>query len=335
MYGKNALVVDDSRTARLVLKRQLNQFDVVVESACDGRQALELLHGHTPDVIFLDHIMPGLDGFEVLERLKSDDETRGIPVVMYTSQAAPRYTSEARALGAVAVIPKNVTDEQLMDALNKAELYQLMAANQSSVAEAAAGSADARGHAVRAEPPARAGNNVSDFAGRAHAEVVVTRIGNPGSEVLQEACNDAVRPDREGRADRGVDAPVPAAPEPHTAESVANAGRRNWLVAVLLCALVLSQGAALLRDNRQQQTIAGLQQRVERQAQAVPDMRAQLRTELREGREAASRQVEFLMNIMLNQLREEQQAYRVNSAPEAPDAGAPATEGPGRRAGDG
>jgi len=214
------------------------------------------------------------------------------------------------------------------------ELYQLMAANESSVAGAAA-IADGGGRAVRAEPPARAADNVPDVAGRAHAEVVVTRIGNRGSEVLPEACNDAVRPDTEGRADRAADAPVPAAPEPHAAESVANAGRRNWLVPVLLCALVLGQGAALLRDNSQQQIIAGLQQRVERQAQAVPDMRAQLRSELREGREAASRQVEFLMNIMLNQLREEQQAYRVNSAPEAPDAGTPAAEGSSRRPGDG
>lgn len=129
MFGKNALVVDDSLTARSILKHQLNQFDVVVESAPDGNHALRMLRSHTPDVIFLDHVMPGLDGFEVLQRLKADKATRRIPVVMYTSQAAPQYVREAKLLGAVAVIPKNVTDEALVDALNKAEVYQLGAAN--------------------------------------------------------------------------------------------------------------------------------------------------------------------------------------------------------------
>lgn len=322
MYGKNALIVDDSRTARLVLKRQLDQFDVVVESACDGSQALELLHSHIPDVIFLDHIMPGLDGFEVLGRLKSDPATRGIPVVMYTSQAAARYASEARSLGAVAVIPKNVTDEQLMDALNKAELYQLMAANQESVARAAAAGGDGAVATVSAELPAWAADGASGSSARARTGGV-SRIGNPGDETLPEACNDPMRPDRAAPADREVEAPLPDVSLPGTDErraagSVVAAGRRSWLVPALLCALLVSQGVALLRDNRQQQTIAELQQRVEWQAQALPDIQARLRTELREGREAASRQVEFLMNIMLNQLREEQRAYRVNSAPEAP-----------------
>ena len=55
MLGKNALVVDDSLTARTVLKHRLNQFDVILESAADGSLALELLRDHTPDVIFLDH----------------------------------------------------------------------------------------------------------------------------------------------------------------------------------------------------------------------------------------------------------------------------------------
>ncbi|MDZ7783524.1 MAG: response regulator [Halioglobus sp.] len=335
MYGKNALIVDDSRTARLVLKRQLDQFDVVVESACDGNQALELLHSHIPDVIFLDHIMPGLDGFEVLARLKSDEATRGIPVVMYTSQAAPRYTSEARALGAVAVIPKNVTDEQLMDALNKAELYQLMAANEMSEVRVAAASGDAGAATVSPEPPLRSAAGVSGPSARARIGGV-SRIGNPGDETLPEACNDALRPDRAAPVDRGVDAPLPGvslpgAAEPRAAGSVVAAGRRNWLVPVLLCALLVSQGVALSRDNRQQQVIAELQQRVEWQARTLPEMRSQLRTELREGRDAASRQVEFLMSILLNQLREEQRAYRVNSAPEAPGsealvAGSPAAE---------
>ncbi len=91
---RNALVVDDSLTARTVLKHQLNQLDVIVESACDGSRALELLKNHTPDVIFLDHIMPGLDGFEVLEQLKINWWTRSIPVVMYIHR--PHHNTPAK-----------------------------------------------------------------------------------------------------------------------------------------------------------------------------------------------------------------------------------------------
>ncbi len=135
MFGKNALVVDDSSTARAVLKQRLSRFDVVTVAASDGKHALDMLRSHTPDVIFLDHVMPGLDGFEVLERLKGNRSTRGIPVVMYTSQAAARYIEEARSLGAIAVIPKNVSEDQLVDALTRAELYQMSAANSEQTAE--------------------------------------------------------------------------------------------------------------------------------------------------------------------------------------------------------
>lgn len=124
MLDKAALIIDDSATARTMLKYKLNKFDVMVESAADGFEALQLLQSHQPDVIFLDHIMPGMDGFQVLQQLKSNPLTQAIPVVMYTSQAAPKYTVEAKALGAIGVMPKQVTNELLSQMLDRAEQYQ-------------------------------------------------------------------------------------------------------------------------------------------------------------------------------------------------------------------
>ncbi len=124
MLDKSALIIDDSATARTMLKLKLDKFDVMVESAIDGFEALHLLQTHQPDVIFLDHIMPGMDGFQVLEQLKSNPVTQAIPVVMYTSQSAPKYTIEAMALGAVGVMPKQVSNDLLSQMLDRAERYQ-------------------------------------------------------------------------------------------------------------------------------------------------------------------------------------------------------------------
>ena len=118
MYSKSALVVDDSATAQAVLKRLLEQHDFRVDTEDNGNKALDYLKGKHPDIIFLDHIMPGLDGFQVLKHIKADSRTKNIPVVMYTSQAAVKYTNDAKALGAVAVLTKQVDKEELSQVLD-------------------------------------------------------------------------------------------------------------------------------------------------------------------------------------------------------------------------
>lgn len=124
MLDKVALIIDDSATARTMLKHKLNKFDVVVETAADGIEGLQILQTRQPDIIFLDHIMPGMDGFQVLEQLKINPLTQSIPVVMYTSQAAPKYSDEARAMGAIGVMPKQVTNDLLSQMLDRAEQYR-------------------------------------------------------------------------------------------------------------------------------------------------------------------------------------------------------------------
>jgi CheY-like chemotaxis protein len=106
--GKRALIVDDSRSARVILSRMLEQHGLAVDTAESAEQALEYLRQNRPDVIFMDHLMPGMDGFQAVQAIKGEPQTATIPLMMYTSQEGELYVSQARALGAVGVLPKTV-----------------------------------------------------------------------------------------------------------------------------------------------------------------------------------------------------------------------------------
>ena len=108
MTAKRALIVDDSRSARIILGRILESYEMQVDTAETAEEALEYLRHTRPDVIFLDHLMPGMDGFQAIHAIKSNPDTAMIPVMMYTSQEGELYVSQARALGAVGVLPKTV-----------------------------------------------------------------------------------------------------------------------------------------------------------------------------------------------------------------------------------
>jgi CheY-like chemotaxis protein len=106
--SKRALIVDDSRSARVILSRMLEGYGLEVDSSESAEIALEFLRQARPDVIFMDHLMPGMDGFQAIQAIKGNPDTATIPVIMYTSQEGELYVSQARALGAVGVLPKTV-----------------------------------------------------------------------------------------------------------------------------------------------------------------------------------------------------------------------------------
>lgn len=106
--GKCALIVDDSRTSRAVLQRILETHELYVDHADSAESALDYLNENRPDVIFMDHQMPGMDGLEAVSTIKQDPETATIPIMMYTSQKGDVYLGQARALGAIGVLPKEV-----------------------------------------------------------------------------------------------------------------------------------------------------------------------------------------------------------------------------------
>jgi CheY-like chemotaxis protein len=80
--GAKMLVVDDSPTIRAVLGKMLGQEGYAVQKAVDGESALELAKTEQPDMIFLDIVLPGINGFAVLRALRHDPLTQHIPIVM-------------------------------------------------------------------------------------------------------------------------------------------------------------------------------------------------------------------------------------------------------------
>src|SRR5215475_2695730 len=106
--AKRALIVDDSKSARLFLARILEKYEIDVDNAENAEAAIEYLASHRPDVIFMDHLMPGMDGFQAVQAIKNNPLTATIPIMMYTSQEGELYLGQARALGAVGVLPKQI-----------------------------------------------------------------------------------------------------------------------------------------------------------------------------------------------------------------------------------
>jgi CheY-like chemotaxis protein len=80
--GALVLVVDDSATIRAVLGKMLAQDSHVVLKAADGDSAIAMAKKEQPDLIFLDIVMPGMNGFAVLRALRRDPQTHDIPIVM-------------------------------------------------------------------------------------------------------------------------------------------------------------------------------------------------------------------------------------------------------------
>jgi len=119
MPSKRALIVDDSRSARAFLARLLERQGLEVDGVGSASEAYAYLRRQLPDVLFLDHLMPEADGFDVLKVLKKDVRTRAIPVLMYTSQQGDDYLAQARTLGAVGVLPKQLRAIDVTGALDQ------------------------------------------------------------------------------------------------------------------------------------------------------------------------------------------------------------------------
>ncbi|MEO8466125.1 MAG: response regulator [Gammaproteobacteria bacterium] len=129
---KKALIVDDSRLARAVLSRLLTAHGVATDTAESAEIALDYLKNSRPDVVFLDHNMPGIDGFQALEAIKKNPATATIPVMMYTSEEGEIYLGQARALGALGVLPKTMQSVEVKKVLRSLHLIPDAAAPHSA-----------------------------------------------------------------------------------------------------------------------------------------------------------------------------------------------------------
>ncbi|HEU4865775.1 MAG TPA: response regulator, partial [Actinomycetota bacterium] len=104
----SVLVVDDDPVNRSMLSRSLEADGHEVTTVESGAEALELAGSQDFDVVLLDVVMPGMDGYQVLERLKDDPELRHLPVVMVTADDDVASAVRCIELGADDYLPKPV-----------------------------------------------------------------------------------------------------------------------------------------------------------------------------------------------------------------------------------
>ena len=106
---KRFLLTDDDRDDREMFSEALASIapDIVYHWAEDGRQALQLLAGNDkPDILFLDINMPVMNGWELLHKLKKDNNYNDIPVIIYTTSSEQRDKEIAKDLGALCFVTK-------------------------------------------------------------------------------------------------------------------------------------------------------------------------------------------------------------------------------------
>ncbi len=117
--SKNTImVVDDDPDLVTVLTIMLEQSEYNVRYAYNGMQLFSGLEGEKPDLIILDLMMPHMDGFEVLERLKADQETSSIPVILLTAQDEFENIISGYKKGADYYITKPFTKSQLVNSID-------------------------------------------------------------------------------------------------------------------------------------------------------------------------------------------------------------------------
>ncbi len=107
------LVVDDEADNRDLLEVILAWEGFEIVTAQSGEEALELVASQRPDLVLLDVMMPGMNGYEVTSRLKSDPATRGIPIVFFTAMDDRDTRRRAFAAGAADVLVKPMERKDL------------------------------------------------------------------------------------------------------------------------------------------------------------------------------------------------------------------------------
>ncbi len=108
------LIVDDEKDFCEILFRVVKQAGFTALVANDGPMALDMVRFGLPDIVLLDIRMPGIDGFEVIRRLKEQEESRDIPIIFISAATEGKQRVEALKLGAVDFITKPFQHEELL-----------------------------------------------------------------------------------------------------------------------------------------------------------------------------------------------------------------------------
>jgi len=109
------LIVDDESAIRLVCRLNLDAVGFQTLEAPDGETALELARSEHPDLILLDIMLPGIDGWGVAEELGADPQTREIPILFLSARSDPADEARGHEVGALGYVTKPFDPEELID----------------------------------------------------------------------------------------------------------------------------------------------------------------------------------------------------------------------------
>lgn len=117
--NKTILIIDDSSTNNLLFQSILeeNGFDVIVSTT--GKAGLAAMQKNKADLVLLDVMMPGLDGFDVLKKIKEDEKNQSVPVLMLTAKKDSESMKKALDLGATDYLIKPVGIKEIVEKIRK------------------------------------------------------------------------------------------------------------------------------------------------------------------------------------------------------------------------
>lgn len=112
--GKRILLVEDTKTMRMVEQMMLSGHGWEIISAQNGEEGLDVVETQIPDLILLDIMMPVMDGIEMCRRIKQNPQTQHIPIIMVTTQGEPDKIEEAFLAGCDDYITKPIDRVELL-----------------------------------------------------------------------------------------------------------------------------------------------------------------------------------------------------------------------------
>lgn len=115
LSSRTVLMVDDVPINLVLVKKMLSRFNFNVETAVNGKDALEKVAAHRPDLILLDLMMPVMDGFEVLRALRANPETADIRIVILSALNSTEDIVRGYQMGANDFITKPIIMEKLVN----------------------------------------------------------------------------------------------------------------------------------------------------------------------------------------------------------------------------
>jgi Response regulator containing CheY-like receiver domain and AraC-type DNA-binding domain len=256
----------------------LEGYGLLVDSAESAEQSLEYLKHTRPDVIFMDHLMPGMDGFQAVQAIKANPATATIPVVMYTSQEGELYLSQARALGAVGVLPKTVKQADVSKVLYQLRLLPDRRESRAATVEAAE---DAT---VEIDTPRQPTVGELESAIRAAVAPLLQEHNSELRRFLLASLESFAR-----RAANEAKPETPAEPQPAPEPQVAPVVKRSSPFAIAIAVLALiATGVLAVLYARQLDANRALEQVNARLSSVIEEQQAQIEALQSSAKDAAS-----------------------------------------------